>query len=129
MLWILWQGSILVCSVYKQYKKQKKDLNMLNLEDIYTKCEVFIMIQSKKGADLSMNVIIIAAIALLVLVILAVLLFRSGGQVTEGTSCDNLAGENSRCDTTRPDGWIANPALDSSCPSGQHCYVKLGSTS
>lgn len=46
----------------------------------------------KKGQGLSMNVIIIAAIALLVLVILAVLILRAGRDVTEGTSCESLGG-------------------------------------
>jgi hypothetical protein len=82
------------------------------------------MIKGKHGAELSMNVIIIAAIALLVLVILAVLLFQSGGKVQSGTACDGYGG---RCAASTPqDGdWIRNPAFDSSCNTGQ-CYVPLG---
>ena len=40
---------------------------------------------NKKGVELSMNVIIIAAIGLLVLVILAVLVINSGGKFQGGT--------------------------------------------
>lgn len=47
---------------------------------------------NKKAQGLSMNVIIIAAIALLVLVILAVLLLRAGGSIDTGTSCEGLGG-------------------------------------
>ena len=47
---------------------------------------------SKKAQGLSMNVIIIAAIALLVLVILAVLILRAGRGVTEGTGCEGVGG-------------------------------------
>ncbi|MCA9477610.1 MAG: hypothetical protein KC535_00500 [Nanoarchaeota archaeon] len=84
------------------------------------------MMNSKKGADLSMNVIIIAAIALLVLVILAVLLFQSGGRVTEGTSCTGYGGTCSP-EGLKPEGnYIRNPAFDSSCGTGQQCYVPLG---
>lgn len=112
--------------IYKGYKKQKKHLNMQNCEVILKKCEVFTMLNNKKGSDLSMNVIIIAAIALLVLVILAVLLFRSGGQVSAGTQCEGFGGV---CDTKGIDkpGYIRNPAFDSGCSSsGQVCYVPLG---
>ena len=83
--------------------------------------------KSKKGADLSMNVIIIAAIALLVLVILAVLLFRSGGQVSEGTSCTGYGGECSYVQPSSPGNWIKNPAFSSTCEGeSNYCWVKLG---
>ena len=45
----------------------------------------------KKG-DLSINIIIIAAIALIILVIISVLLFRSGGDLQRGTSCEGVGG-------------------------------------
>ena len=54
-----------------------------------------------KGQGISMNVIIIAAIALLVLVILAVLLLRTGGNIAEGTNCEGVGGHcepEGRCD-------------------------------
>ena len=48
----------------------------------------------KKAQGLSMNVIIIAALALIVLVILAVVFMnRMGGVVTEINSCENNGGE------------------------------------
>ena len=103
---------------------------MLNCELSLKKCEVITMMKSKKGADLSMNVIIIAAIALLVLVILAVLLFRSGNQVTEGTKCQALNGQCGSIQTP-PDqvnNYIKNPAV-SGCGTGQVCWVKLGKIS
>lgn len=55
---------------------------------------------NKKG-DLSINIIVIAAIALLVLIILAVLILRTGGRVESGTACNGLGGEcKDACDTT-----------------------------
>ena len=53
---------------------------------------------NKKGTELSMNLIIIAAIGLLVLVILAVLIIGSGNRVVTGMkTCNALGGtcENS----------------------------------
>ncbi len=112
--------------VYKAYKKQKKHLNTQNREVFLKKCEVITMMNNKKGADLSMNVIIIAAIALLVLVILAVLLFRSGGQVSEGTQCTGFGGQ-CHSQGNGPNNFIRNPAFDGECESsGQVCYVPLG---
>ncbi|MFH1649452.1 MAG: hypothetical protein ABIA93_02800 [Candidatus Woesearchaeota archaeon] len=51
-------------------------------------------LMNNKGQGISMNVIIIAAIALLVLVILSVLLLRSGGNLGTRTNneCSNTAG-------------------------------------
>ena len=46
----------------------------------------------KKGVELSMNVIIIAAIGLLVLVILAVLVINSSGKVQGTQNACNLKG-------------------------------------
>ncbi len=42
---------------------------------------------NKKGAELSMNVIIIAAIGLLILVILAILVISRATNVSTGTDC------------------------------------------
>ena len=47
----------------------------------------------KKGQGLSMNVIIIAAISLLVLVIISVLVLRAGGNVNQSTGCTGVNGE------------------------------------
>ena len=50
--------------------------------------------KNKKGVEMSLNVIIIAAIGLLILLILAFLVVRSGGNVSETTtkSCVTQAG-------------------------------------
>ena len=45
----------------------------------------------KKG-DLSINIIIVAAIALIILVIISVLLFDTGGKLRRGTDCAGLQG-------------------------------------
>ena len=47
---------------------------------------------NKKGQGLSMNVIIIAAISLLVLVIISVLVLRSANRINEGTGCTGSSG-------------------------------------
>ena len=49
------------------------------------------MIMNKKG-DLSINIIIVAAIALIILVIISVLVFNTGGSISEGTSCEGIGG-------------------------------------
>lgn len=47
---------------------------------------------NKKGVEISMNLIIIAAIALLVLVIVSILVLRQGANISEGTGCEAKAG-------------------------------------
>jgi len=64
---------------------------------------------------MSMNLIIIAAIALLVLVILAVLVLRGSGNVAAGTGCQARGGD-------------CNTALTSSCPTGETFYPAGGCT-
>lgn len=49
-------------------------------------------VKMNKKADLSINIIVIAAIALIILVIVSVLLFRSGGDLRQGTSCEGIGG-------------------------------------
>lgn len=89
---------------------------------------------NRKGSELSMNVIIIAAIALLVLVILAVMLLQKGGDLKEGTSCEALGGKCcSACDASCYDNQgntykIHNNAQDSSCSEGQQCCLKIGNS-
>ena len=51
------------------------------------------MLTMKKAQGLSMNVIIIAAISLLVLVIISVLVLRAGGNVNRGTGCVGVGGQ------------------------------------
>ena len=47
---------------------------------------------NKKGSELSMNVIIIAAIGVLILVILAMFIFRTGRNVEVSTGCSAMQG-------------------------------------
>ncbi len=61
----------------------------------------------KKGQGLSMNVIIIAAIALLILVILTTLVLRQG----------NILGQTNECQKV-PGGQCMNLDTDEQCPSG-----------
>ena len=79
----------------------------------------------KKG-DLSMGVIIGAAIALLILVLLSVLIFRAGGSVVEGTSCTSTDGaycvfEEEDCDS----GYVRNPGMSCSLED-EKCCVPFG---
>ena len=87
----------------------------------------------KKGQGLSMNVIIIAAIALLVLIILAVLVLRAGNSVTIGTGCRGVGGA---CTDSDPgcsgiEGGIytqnfANSGKTGGCAEQQVCCVPIG---
>jgi len=87
---------------------------------------------SKKAQGLSMNVIIIAAIALLVLVILAVLILRAGRGVTEGTGCKGIGGTcYSSCEDLIQDQggmWVKNlpnSGKDGGCASDEVCCVPV----
>jgi len=80
------------------------------------------MFTNKKGSEMSMNVIIIAAIALLILVILSVMIINSGGKINEGTSC---VGGNCMYEADcEAQGGFANPA--SGCSDGEVCCVVVG---
>ncbi|MCF7798754.1 hypothetical protein K9M74_02520 [Candidatus Woesearchaeota archaeon] len=78
--------------------------------------------KNKKGSELSMNVIIIAAIAVLVLVILAMFVFKSGNNIEKSTGCFAM---NGMCnpDTTHT---LRYPAGDGECKDlGGKCYISL----
>ena len=83
---------------------------------------------NKKGVELSMNVIIIAAIGLLVLVVLSIIfLGRAGvlGQKTQdcevqGGLCGEKCGEPG---TPTAEHAQRNPLL--TCPQGQVCCLKI----
>ena len=80
---------------------------------------------TKKG-DLSINIIIVAAIALLVLIILAVLILRTGNRVDVGTRCEALGGNcESECDLTA--GYFVDSA--GSCPGEDVCCRRFGADS
>lgn len=78
----------------------------------------------KRRGELSMEVIIIAAIALLILVILSVLIIRSGGKLS--TDCANsggVCGTKGSCES----GTIETPN-SGGCPGGSEavCCISLG---
>ncbi|MBU1604172.1 MAG: hypothetical protein KJ583_02540 [Nanoarchaeota archaeon] len=83
---------------------------------------------NKKGQGISINVIIIAAIALLVLVILSVLLIRSGGNVVTGTSCAGVGGTcSSSCSDLSEGTKIYSPHPTAKCTdSNDKCCIILG---
>jgi hypothetical protein len=73
-----------------------------------------------KRGEISMEVIIVAAIALLVLVILTILVIRSGGNL--GKECQNVGGSCQSGDEC-PSGTSRS---GNSCPGeGQICCVQV----
>ena len=82
----------------------------------------------KKG-DLSINIIIVAAIALLILVIISVLIFRSGTNIRVNTeSCSAVKGicdvDCSAVADNYGGVWVSNPTR--SCPTqGEICCTKI----
>ena len=87
----------------------------------------------KKAQGLSMNVIIIAAIALLVLVIISVLVLRAGGNVNQGTGCAGVSGQcvsgsaltgNSDCQGTLGSNYQYAPTHGCGV-EGQICCIQL----
>jgi len=82
----------------------------------------------KKAQGISVNVIIIAAIALLVLVILAVLILRSGGQVSDGTGCIGGGGTcmqpNQPCDSGFIE-HISQSGTRGGCQENAKCCIAL----
>jgi hypothetical protein len=78
---------------------------------------------NKKGVELSMNLIIIAAIGLLILVILAVLVINAGGKTVTGMkSCNVLGGTcEASCGTREPlNGDCSNTQSRPNC-----CKISL----
>jgi hypothetical protein len=72
-----------------------------------------------KRGELSMEVIIIAAIALLVLVILSILIIRAGTTTSEGSGCTGVGGT---CMDECSEGYGRS---FHSCSSGQVCCVPV----
>lgn len=89
----------------------------------------------RKGQGISIDVVIIAAIALLILVILSVLVIRTGGGISRGTSCEALGGvctsgglyTGGRCDTgsgyTENRGGTCSDDFDG---SDRYCCILVG---
>lgn len=82
-----------------------------------------------------MNVIIIAAISLLVLVIISFLVIPAGGDVSQGTGCSGAGGtcvdkttDNARnCNEWSENTGTQYIASQASCPNdGEFCCVPLG---
>lgn len=74
-----------------------------------------------KRGELSMEVIIVAAIALLVLVIVSFLLIRAGSNTGQGTSCAGVGG-------TCTDGTTCDAGYSRSghaCSEGQVCCIPI----
>lgn len=85
---------------------------------------------NKKGIELSINVIIIAAISLIVLVLLSYLVIKNGGNVQKGTGCESIAG--SKCVPSGQscgDGFT--PSLTNACQKvndqAQSCCIPVSS--
>lgn len=88
----------------------------------------------KKGVELSVNVIIIAAISLIVLVLLSFLVLRTGPGITTGTSCAAFGGEcipsGAKCDDEVGPGWTRD--ITKSCTSEEReagltlCCIRAG---
>ena len=75
-----------------------------------------------------MNVIIIAAIALLVLVIISVLVLRAGGNVNESNRCEyydgQCVGAGTSCGDLTPGTWIRDRSHG--CPNdGDICCIQI----
>jgi hypothetical protein len=83
---------------------------------------------SKKAQGISINVIIIAAIALLVLVILAVLILRSGGQINTGTGCKSVNGicmsAGAPCESGYTE-YLAQSGKRGGCEENAKCCVSV----
>lgn len=86
----------------------------------------------KKG-ELSLNIVVVAAIAMIVLVILSVLVFQAGGDIRGGMECGNIAqggsgtcvDETYGCELYSRDvqGEYSRFAAGS-CPDQQVCCVR-----
>jgi len=79
---------------------------------------------TKRGQGLSMNVIIIAAISLLVLVVLAVIFIGRSGTFAQTTK--SCATQGGTCGTKAEAG--SNPQIQnaSGCAPTKVCYINLG---
>ena len=81
---------------------------------------------AKKAQGISMNVIIIAAIALLVLVILSVIFIGRMGSFGEQTGACDQQGGTCYDGTSCPQGTAKHGSLQ--CSEGQVCCISVGLT-
>ncbi len=81
-----------------------------------------------KKAELSLNVVVASALAMIVLVILSVLVFNAGSDITRGTECENLGPEadcysfDSCADVSVDQRYVEHPTA--SCPEGEICCIR-----
>jgi hypothetical protein len=83
----------------------------------------------KKG-DLSINIIIVAAIALIILVIISVLIFGTGRDIIFAKSCKGLSADNqcipsggSCSDISDTENWVPHPTAQCQ-PKEDMCCIK-----
>ncbi len=82
---------------------------------------------NKKAQGMSMNVIIIAAIALLVLVILSVIFIgRMGGFGKATKDCETQGGECMPAPCSQHEGYMTLPGLSCGEDTTNVCCAKLG---
>ena len=74
----------------------------------------------KRRGELSMEVIIIAAIALLILVVLTILILRKGNDLSTGTGCEGVGGS---CLDECGEGYARN--FGNTCSEGRVCCVSV----
>jgi hypothetical protein len=83
---------------------------------------------NKKGVELSMNLIIIAAIGLLILVILAVLVIGSANKTNEGMKTCNLQGGICQLNCNSPEDMIPSNNNPNWCKGTKPNCCKVLST-
>lgn len=72
------------------------------------------MLNNKKGVELTMNMIVVAAITLLILIILAFILMGGLDNWRKGTGCDANQGKCTLLKTVCDDGYVTSGY---SCPN------------
>jgi hypothetical protein len=81
------------------------------------------ILKNKRGAELTMNTIIIAVLVIIILIVLVLIFSKSAQNFFLGTSdCKAKGGmcRTDQCDTGETNHFAGNP----SCKSGEICCVK-----
>lgn len=118
---------------YGQPSNDKGSVFALNNTFIKKVYDFFFEVHLMKKAELSMTVIIGAAIALLILVLLSVLVLNTGEQIVKGTGCSGVPGAfcigpNDDCsDYSNRDEGTFIEGSQSCTVSEDKCCVPLGS--
>jgi len=80
----------------------------------------------KKGESISMNLIIIAAIALLVLVVLAVMIMKSGNSLGRAGACEGAGGAcKESCNPDYESRDFSKGGKFGGCQEEQSCCIPL----